>query len=82
MTASNTGAHTGQFSDTVSQDTHPFTISYDGVSVSPGGVVTDTPSLAFGVQKQVHITYPADSTLTGTVAPSYEETLTFIISAK
>ena len=82
LSAANTGNHTGQFVDTISQDKHPFTIAYNGISVAPGGVVTDASTMAFDVQKKVDITYPADSTLTGTITPSYEETLTFTISAK
>ncbi len=82
LTGSNSGDHTGMFVDFVSTDSHPFTISYNGISVPPGGVVTDSTVLTFGVQKNVDITYPADETLTGTVANTYEETLTFTISAK
>jgi hypothetical protein len=82
LTASNSGDHTGMFVDIVSTDSHPFTISYNGISVPPGGIVTDSTTLTFGVQKNVDITYPADETLTGTVANTYEETLTFTISAK
>jgi hypothetical protein len=82
VSAANTGAHTGKFVDTLSQDAHPFTITYNGVTVSPGGVITDSSSLVFGSQKNVTITYPKDATLTGTVDATYEETLTFTISAK
>ncbi len=82
LTSANSGDHTGMFVDAVSTDSHPFTIRYDGVTVPPGGVVTDATAPAFGVQKIVDITYPADETLTGTVADTYEETLTFIMSAK
>mgnify|MGYP000551150259 CR=1 FL=1 len=70
------------FVDTASTDSHPFTIQYNGVSVPPGGIVTDSTAPAFDVQKSVDITYPADETLTGTVADSYEETLTFTMTAK
>ncbi len=82
VTGANSGDHNGIFVDTVSTDSHPFTIRYNGVSVSPGGVVTDSTAPAFDVQKNVDITYPADETLTGTVADSYEETLTFTMTAK
>jgi len=82
VSAANTGDHTGKLVDTVSQDTHPFTITYNGVPLNPGGVVTDSGSLAFDTRKNVNITYPKDSTLTGTVDATYEETLTFTISAK
>lgn len=82
VATANTPDHTGQFVDTVSGDTHPFTITYNGVPMTPGGVVTDSPSLALGARKDVHITYPEDPTLTGSVAATYEETLTFTISAK
>lgn len=82
VTGANSGDHTGMFVDNVSTDSHPFTVTYDGVPVAPGGIVTDSATLAFGLQKNVDITYPADDTLTGTVADTYEETLTFTISAK
>ena len=82
VSAANTSDHTGQFVDTVSNDAHPFTLSYNGIAVNPGGVVTDNPSVAVNVQKNVTITYPEDPTLTGAVASTYEETLTFTISAK
>lgn len=82
VTGANSGDHTGMFVDIVSTDSHPFTIRYDGVSVPPGGIVTDSPAAAFGVQKIVDITYAADETLAGSVSDTYEETLTFIMSAK
>ncbi len=82
LVGSNSGDHTGMFVDSVSTDSHPFTIRYGGVSVLPGGVVTDSPSPAIGLQKKVDITYPADTTLTASVADTYEEILTFTISAK
>ena len=82
VVGANSGDHTGMFVDTVSSDSHPFTVLYNGVSVSPGGVVTDSAVSAANVQKTVSITYPADATLTGTVTASYEETLTFTMTAK
>lgn len=82
MTGSNSGDYTGMFVDTVSGDSHPFTVRYDSVSVSPGGIVTDNTLPAFDINKIVDITYPADETLTGTLSASYEETLIFTISAK
>jgi hypothetical protein len=82
MNGGNSSNHTGMFVDNVSSDSHPFTITYGGVSLRPGGVVTDSTNIANAVQKQVAITYPVDSTLTGTIAATYEETLTFTISAK
>lgn len=82
VTGANSGDHSGMFVDTVSTDSHPFTIHYNGISVSPGGIVTDSIAPAFDVQKRVDITYPADETLIGTVTDSYEETLTFTMTAK
>ncbi|MBI3561667.1 MAG: hypothetical protein HY080_08135 [Gammaproteobacteria bacterium] len=82
LTGANSSDHTGMFVDIVSTDSHPFTISYNGISVPPGGLVTDSTVPTFGVQKNVDITYPADETLSGTVTNTYEETLTFTISAK
>lgn len=78
----NSSDHSGMFVDAASTDSHPFTIHYNGISVSPGGIVTDSIASVFGVQKNVDITYPADETLTGTVTDSYEETLTFTMTAK
>ena len=82
VTGANAGDHTGMFVDTASSDSHPFTISYNGVPVPPGGIVTDSAAPVFGLQKIVSITYPADETLTGTVADTYLETLIFTMLAK
>lgn len=82
LAGTNSGDHTGMFVDVISTDSHPFTISYNGISVPPGGIVTDSTTLTLGVQKNVNIAYSADETLTGTVANTYEETLVFTISAK
>ena len=78
----NSGDHTGMFVDSVSSDSHPFTVAYDGVSAGPGGIVTNSASTAFNLLKKVDITYPANTTLTGTVSDTYEETLIFTIAAK
>ena len=82
VVGANSGDHTGMFVDIVSTDSHPFTIGYGGVSVGPGGIATDSSIAAFGVRKIVEITYAANETLSGSVANTYEETLTFILSAK
>ena len=82
VNGSNSGDHNGIFVDFVSDDSHPFTFRYNSVSVSVGGIVTDIAAPAFNVQRSVDISYPADNTLSGTVSASYEETLTFIMSAK
>jgi hypothetical protein len=78
----NSGDHTGLFVDSVSGDSHPFTVSYDGVSAASGGLVTNSASTAANLQKTVEITYPANVALTGAVSDTYEETLVFTISAK
>ena len=78
----NSGDHTGMFIDSVSSDSHPFIVVYDGASVGPGGVVTNSASTAFNLVKTVDITYPANTTLTGTISDTYEETLVFTIAAK
>ncbi len=78
----NSGDHTGMFVDSVSSDSHPFTVAYDGVTAAAGGVVTNSASTAFNLLKTVEITYPANATLTGTVSNTYEETLVFTIAAK
>ncbi len=82
MRGVNSGDHTGMFVDSVSSDSHPFTVAYGGATVSPGAVVTDSASIAFNLVKPVDITYPANTTLTGTLSDSYEETLVFTIAAK
>ena len=82
MRGVNSGDHTGMFIDSVSSDSHPFTVEYDGVTVGPGGVVTNSASIALNLVKTVDITYPANTTLTGTVSDTYEETLVYTIAAK
>ena len=78
----NSQDHTGMFVDSVSSDSHPFTVAYDGVSAPPGGVVTNSATFALNVVKPVDITYPANATLTGSISDTYEETLVFTIAAK
>lgn len=78
----NSGDHTGMFVDAVSSDSHPFTVAYDGVTAAAGGIVTNSASIAFNRLKTVEITYPANTTLTGTISDTYEETLVFTIAAK
>src|SRR2546422_2612182 len=78
----NSGDHTGMLVDSVSSDSHPFTVAYDGVTAAPGGIVTNSASTAFNLLKTVGITYPANAMLTGTVSDTYEETLVFTIAAK
>src|SRR5712691_2157836 len=82
MRGVNSGDHTGMFVDSVSSDSHPFTVGYDGVTAATGGVVTNSASTAFNLLKTVEITYPPNATLTGTVSDTYEETLVFTIAAK
>lgn len=82
MRGVNSSDHTGIFADSVSSDSHPFTVAYDGVTVGPGGIVTNSASTAFNLIKPVDITYPANTTLTGSISDTYEETLVFTIAAK
>ncbi len=82
VAGTNSGDHTGLFIDTVSLDSHPFTINYNGSSVPSGGVVTNTTAPGIGVSKPVRITYGSDNTLTSTAAFTYVEILTFTIAAK
>ncbi|MET0154797.1 MAG: hypothetical protein ABW189_01660 [Rickettsiales bacterium] len=82
LAGSNSGNHTGKFVDSVSADELNFTVKYNGVQTASGGVVTDSNAPANAAQKPVRITYAADPTLTGAVGNTYQETLTFSISAK
>lgn len=82
MVGTNSSDHTGLFVDTVSSDSHPFTITYDSVAVPVGGVVTDASAPGIDIDRPVAITYGADGTLTPSAGFTYEETLTFTISAK
>ena len=82
MQGANASDHTGMFVDAISSDSHPFTVEYDAVNVSPGGIVTNSASIAFNLVKTVDITYPANTTLTGSISDTYEETLVFTIAAK
>lgn len=82
MQGVNSGDQTGLFVDSVSADSHPFTVAYDGVAVGAGGIVTSSATTAFNLVKTVDITYPANTTLTGTLTDTYEETLVFTIAAK
>jgi hypothetical protein len=82
MVGTNSGDHTGEFVDTVSGDNLPFTVRYNSIAVPVGGVVTDSSTVAASLDRPVDITYAADDTLTGSVSDTYEETLTFTISAK
>lgn len=82
MRGVNSGDHTGMFVDLASSDSHPFTVVYDGVTVGPGGVVTNSASTAFNLVKTVDIAYPANTMLTGSISDTYEETLVYTIAAK
>jgi len=82
VVGTNSTDHTGLFRDSVSNDTHPFTITYNSVAVAAGGVVTNSNAPGHNVDKTVHISYGSDNTLTPSAAFTYAETLTFTIAAK
>lgn len=83
IAGTNSTDETGLLTDTVSGDTHPFSVTYDNVAVS-SPTVADVGAISTGVDtsKVVEITYAVDASLTGTVASTYTETLTFTIAAK
>lgn len=78
---SHSGDHTGLFVDTISGDSHPFSISYDGAPVTTG-IVTDVTAPGINLNKDVRISYNADAGLTPSAGFTYGETLTFTITAK
>lgn len=82
VVGTNSSDHTGLFVDSVSSDTHPFSITYNNVAVAAGGVVTDANAPGYNVSRGVRITYGTDNTLTPSAGFTYSETLTFTISAK
>lgn len=82
VAGANSTAHTGLFVDSVSSDTHPFTITYDSVPVPATGIVTDSNVPNVNLDKAVRITYGEDDSLTATAGFTYAETLTFTIAAK
>lgn len=82
VAGTNSGDHTGRFFDPGSGAHHDFTITYAGVAVPVGGVVTDASAPGIGLARTVQISYPADGTLPPTGAFTYVETLTFTIAAK
>lgn len=82
LLGTNSTNHTGLFIDSVSTDSHPFTLNYNGSAVNAGGVVTDVAAPTDGVDKSVRISYGSNAGLTGSVAPTYTETITFTITAK
>lgn len=79
---SNSTDHTGLFVDSVSHDEHPFTIIYNGVQAPLGGIVMDSNGAGINQSHNVEITYSSDPYLAPTAGYTYEETLTFTISAK
>jgi hypothetical protein len=82
VVGTNSGDHTGRFVDSVSGVQHPFTITYNGVTVPVGGIVTSTSGPGIGLARTVRITYAANTSLPSTGAFTYGETLTFTIAAK
>lgn len=82
VAGTHSGDHTGLFVDSVSNDSQPFTISYDGNSVPSGGVVTDVTAPGINLSRPVTISYAANAALTSSVGFTYNETLTFTIASK
>jgi hypothetical protein len=82
LVGTNSGDHTGLFIDSVSSDTHPFTVTYDSIAAPAGGVVTNVNAPGINLDKTVRISYPADANLTPSAGFTYAETLIFTIAAK
>lgn len=82
VVGTHSGNHTGKFVDSVSAASHPFTITYSGVAVPSGGVVTNVNVPGINLDKTVKISYNSDPGLTATTGFTYAETLTFTIAAK
>lgn len=82
VAGSNSGDHNGLFIDSVSSDSHPFLIAYNGVPVPAGGLVTDAIAPVNNLNRDVRISYGSAPLLTPTVGFTYAETLTFTIAAK
>lgn len=82
VVGTNSTDYTGLFVDTISGDSHPFTINYDSTPVPFSGIVTDVENPGFNLNKIVQITYAADNTLQASAGYTYTETLTFTITAK
>lgn len=82
VVGTHSGNHTGLFRDSVSNDTHPFTVKYNGVAAPSGGIVTDANAAGINLSKPVLISYASDPTLTPSSGFTYAETLTFTIAAK
>lgn len=82
LLGTNSADHTGLFVDSVSNDTHPFTVTYNNIAAPAGGVVTDANAAGINLDKTVRISYAANPALTPSAGFTYAETLIFTIAAK
>jgi len=82
VVGTNSSDHTGLFRDSVSNDTHPFTITYNSIAVPSGGIVTNVNAAGINLNRTVSISYNANPALTPSAGFTYAETLTFTIAAK
>ncbi|MBI1309304.1 MAG: hypothetical protein GC129_05600 [Proteobacteria bacterium] len=81
MVGTNSTDYTGKFVDSGSSSTRTFTVRYGGNTLN-STLVTDVNSPNTSVDKNVDITYPADTTLTASSGATYAETLNFTITSK
>ncbi len=80
VAGANSSSFTGLFKDAVSHATLPFSVTYDGATVS-SATVTNVTAPA-NTAKDVRIAYAATPNLTGSAGYTYAETLIFAITAK
>ena len=72
----------GLFKDSVSRATIPFTVAYHGKKVNDSTITdSNVPAIDF-IDKDVLISYDADTTLPSSEEFTYVETMRFAISAK
>lgn len=82
MVGVNSGNHTGLFVDEDSGAKLPFTVFYDGVEVTDTVVINSNKRAKRAIEREISISFEADSSLPSSNGYSYKETLQFTISAK
>ena len=80
IAGANSASFTGLFKDTASHAALPFSVTYDGATVS-SATVTNALAPA-NTAKDVRIAYAATANLSGSAGYTYAETLIFAITAK